>query len=95
MLFRSLDSVYDRILEDTGYESELIAEHTEVRMLVGGGVVDVGALVAELGHIGQHDKAVAITLPFLSGVYQSESHTAQNAAKLPVNGRKLPDTSPL
>lgn len=36
-----------------------------------------------------------ITLPFLSGVYQSESHTAQNAAKLPVNGRKLPDTSPL
>lgn len=28
----SLDSVYDRILEDTGYESELIAEHTEEAM---------------------------------------------------------------
>ena len=27
-----LDSVYDRILEDTGYESELIAEHTEEAM---------------------------------------------------------------
>ena len=25
----------------------------------------------------------------------SVRHTAQNAAKLPVNGRKLPDTSPL
>ena len=36
-----------------------------------------------------------ITLPFLSGVYQSESHTAQNAAKPPVSVRKLPDTSPL
>lgn len=28
----SLDAVYDRILEDTGYESELIAEHTEESM---------------------------------------------------------------
>lgn len=36
-----------------------------------------------------------ITLPSPSGVYQSGSHTAQNAAKLPVSGRKLPDTSPL
>ena len=36
-----------------------------------------------------------ITLPSPSGVYQSGSHTAQNAAKLPVSVRKLPDTSPL
>lgn len=36
-----------------------------------------------------------ITLPSLSGVYQSESHIAQNAAKLPVSVRKPPDTSPL
>ena len=36
-----------------------------------------------------------ITLPSQSGVYQSGSHTAPNAAKLPVNGPKLPDTSPL
>lgn len=28
----SLDTIYDRILEDTGYESELIAEHTEEAM---------------------------------------------------------------
>ena len=28
-----------------------------------------------------------------SGVYQSGSHIAQNAAKLPVSVRKLPDTS--
>lgn len=28
----SIDTVYDRILEDTGYESELIAEHTEESM---------------------------------------------------------------
>ena len=30
-----------------------------------------------------------------SGVYQSGSHIAQNAAKPPVSVRKLPDTSPL
>ena len=36
-----------------------------------------------------------ITLPSLSGVYQSGSHTAQNAAKLPVSEQKPPDTSPL
>ena len=30
-----------------------------------------------------------------SGVYQSGSHTAPSAAKLPVSVRKPPDTSPL
>ena len=35
------------------------------------------------------------TLPSPSGVYQSGNHTAQNAVKLPVSVRKLPDTSPL
>ena len=33
------------------------------------------------------------TIPFQSGVYQSGSHTAPSVAKLPVNGRKPPDTS--
>ena len=46
-------------------------------------------------HPDQIIRKDAITLPSPSGVYQSGSHTAQNAAKLPVNGRKLPDTSPL
>lgn len=41
--------------------------HVDRRVIVGnaalgGGVVDVGALVAELGHIGQHDKAVGEAL---------------------------------
>ena len=35
------------------------------------------------------------TLPSPSGVYQSGSHTAPSAAKLPVSEQKPPDTSPL
>ena len=46
-------------------------------------------------HPDQITRKAPITLPSLSGVYQSGSHTAQNAAKLPVSVRKLPDTSPL
>ena len=42
-----------------------------------------------------HPERTPITLPSPSGVYQSGSHTAPSAAKLPVSGRKLPDTSPL
>lgn len=42
-----------------------------------------------------HSERTPITLPSLSGVYQSGSHIAQNAAKLPVSVRNPPDTSPL
>ena len=46
-------------------------------------------------HPDQITRKDALTLPSPSGVYQSGSHTAPSAAKLPVNGPKLPDTSPL
>ena len=44
-------------------------------------------------HPDQIIRKDAITLPSPSGVYQSGSHIAQNAAKPPVSVRKPPDTS--
>ena len=46
-------------------------------------------------HSDQITRKDAHTLPSPSGVYQSGSHTAPSAAKLPVSVRKPPDTSPL
>ena len=44
----------------------LLSQHTQATQVhhaaLCGGIVDVGAFVAELGHIGQHDKAVGKAL---------------------------------
>mgnify|MGYP000352731976 FL=1 len=52
-------------------------------------------LLAKKAPRPDYPERTPITLPSPSGVYQSGSHIAQNAAKLPVSVRKLPDTSPL